>query len=620
MKKKNKKKEGEKGARVGGGGERGAQVERLQKRYFEGAGIDVEFQFPEDKMECQSSLSALLHSDMATPSSGTHASGAATETRQQQPTVRMDKLLTVLFPGLTRQYLLFLIENGHVRLVYRGSSHRSSPRGGGSEDAVVERRKGLKIDPSKLASVLLHLQPRHATVVDAASNSVDGISEYNVAQLENEVREVEQHSVVYEDEHVLVWNKESGKAVHPSQGHPYKTTVLCQVQQYCAKRRNLEELQDEHRNTSRFPLRVAFAHRLDRDTSGALVAGKSSHAVQFLSGQFSNKADSTKKQYLAVCTFAKGVLPDTLKYEKGEERPSFEDGMWANAYTDDDFALAEDLHEWDGEEEEVGMEREWERDGDDVTFASTSHMMNRAEGRDSNDPYANYKLPFSQRMRVRAETDGGRRVGSRKRVSHFASDAAYPLLQNEREQEHYFSFVEDSYQNFTQPFREYIVIDQPIVPIANTGIMYSMGTKDEIDAELSRRSEDKEKRSRSVVHILDINERKKIALVLVNIDTGRTHQIRTHLSSISLPVLGDLKYGLFESRIPIMAAHRLGVTRVMLHCRKLSFQDPVEDQRKIHVVAPMSDDMRQLIMSSFNPLKVQRLLRDEAQYSAKEKA
>jgi 23S rRNA pseudouridine1911/1915/1917 synthase len=60
------------------------------------------------------------------------------------------------------------------------------------------------------------------------------------------------------------------------------------------------------------------------------------------------------------------------------------------------------------------------------------------------------------------------------------------------------------------------------------------------------------------------------ALLEVKLETGRTHQIRTHLASIRLPVVGDAAYG----RDPALA-RKLGLRRPFLHAYRLGFAHPV---------------------------------------------
>ena len=60
------------------------------------------------------------------------------------------------------------------------------------------------------------------------------------------------------------------------------------------------------------------------------------------------------------------------------------------------------------------------------------------------------------------------------------------------------------------------------------------------------------------------------SLLDVRLETGRTHQIRTHLASIGHPVVGDAAYG----RDPALAK-RLGLGRLFLHAARLAFDHPV---------------------------------------------
>jgi 23S rRNA pseudouridine1911/1915/1917 synthase len=72
------------------------------------------------------------------------------------------------------------------------------------------------------------------------------------------------------------------------------------------------------------------------------------------------------------------------------------------------------------------------------------------------------------------------------------------------------------------------------------------------------------------------------ALVELLLLTGRTHQIRVHLSAIGYPVVGDRVYGLRRERIV--------APRQMLHSWRLGFTHPVTGQRLV-VEAPLPKDM-----------------------------
>ncbi len=77
-----------------------------------------------------------------------------------------------------------------------------------------------------------------------------------------------------------------------------------------------------------------------------------------------------------------------------------------------------------------------------------------------------------------------------------------------------------------------------------------------------------------------------LTLVEVKIYTGRTHQIRVHLSSIGLPIIGDDLYGNRNCIFP-------GVTRQMLHAWKLSLPHP-KNGEVMNFTSPLPEDFQQL--------------------------
>ncbi len=77
----------------------------------------------------------------------------------------------------------------------------------------------------------------------------------------------------------------------------------------------------------------------------------------------------------------------------------------------------------------------------------------------------------------------------------------------------------------------------------------------------------------------------ELSLIKLSPKTGRTHQIRTHLASLGVPVLGDFQYARsFRSNRE--------VSRQMLHAHQLTF---TFQGTKIHVKAPLTREMRELI-------------------------
>ncbi|CAN5626652.1 RluA family pseudouridine synthase [soil metagenome] len=67
-----------------------------------------------------------------------------------------------------------------------------------------------------------------------------------------------------------------------------------------------------------------------------------------------------------------------------------------------------------------------------------------------------------------------------------------------------------------------------------------------------------------------------MSLLAVTIKTGRTHQIRVHLASAGLAIVGDDKYGVFERNKQLQ---KLGVKRMFLHAWRLQFNHPVGGKR-----------------------------------------
>ncbi|WP_283133570.1 RluA family pseudouridine synthase [Rhizohabitans arisaemae] len=73
----------------------------------------------------------------------------------------------------------------------------------------------------------------------------------------------------------------------------------------------------------------------------------------------------------------------------------------------------------------------------------------------------------------------------------------------------------------------------------------------------------------SVTHYDTIEAFRAASLLEIGLETGRTHQIRVHMSAVRRPCVGDLLYG----ADPSLAA-RLGVTRQWLHAVRLGFEHP----------------------------------------------
>jgi 23S rRNA pseudouridine1911/1915/1917 synthase len=80
----------------------------------------------------------------------------------------------------------------------------------------------------------------------------------------------------------------------------------------------------------------------------------------------------------------------------------------------------------------------------------------------------------------------------------------------------------------------------------------------------------------------------------VAIATGRTHQIRVHLSAIGHPIVGDPVYGGVHRRVPGHLRSVMRLERPFLHSARLSFTHP-SDKRRIDFDSPLPPDLESIV-------------------------
>lgn len=158
---------------------------------------------------------------------------------------RLDRALTAAYPELSRVQWQRLIQSGQVTL--NGRPLKASMRLAGGE--AIEAFLPEVVDSS----------------LDAEAIPLD---------------------IRYEDEDIIVVNKPAGMVVHPSFGHESGTLVNALLA-HCP---DLAGVGGERR--------PGIVHRLDKDTSGLIVAAKSDAALRAMQSQF--KARTVSKRYLAL--------------------------------------------------------------------------------------------------------------------------------------------------------------------------------------------------------------------------------------------------------------------------------------------------------------------------------
>lgn len=94
--------------------------------------------------------------------------------------------------------------------------------------------------------------------------------------------------IIYEDDDVVVLNKEAGIVVHPGHGN-YTGTLVNAMMHHFGQLPSLEGAPDR---------RPGLVHRLDKLTSGVMIIAKTEEALTHLSGQFYDR--TTERRYLAI--------------------------------------------------------------------------------------------------------------------------------------------------------------------------------------------------------------------------------------------------------------------------------------------------------------------------------
>jgi 23S rRNA pseudouridine1911/1915/1917 synthase len=118
-----------------------------------------------------------------------------------------------------------------------------------------------------------------------------------------------------------------------------------------------------------------------------------------------------------------------------------------------------------------------------------------------------------------------------------------------------------------------------------------------IDAPIARDAVDRQRLSTSrggrdaITHLTVAERFAESTLLDVEIETGRTHQIRVHLAFIGHPVVGD---GIYGNKVSARVASELSVKRQFLHAASLSFRMLGGEERTFS--APLPDDLTEVLV------------------------
>ncbi len=160
---------------------------------------------------------------------------------------RLDKVVSEMFPDISRSFIKKMIEEGEITV----------------NDKKVKAGYSLKKN-------------------DELSVVIKEPEEVNILPEDIDL------DIIYEDDDIIVINKPKDMVVHPAPGH-YSHTLVNALMFHCKD--SLSGINGE--------LRPGIVHRIDKDTTGVLVACKNDNAHKALSEQL--KVHSITRKYYAIC-------------------------------------------------------------------------------------------------------------------------------------------------------------------------------------------------------------------------------------------------------------------------------------------------------------------------------
>ena len=167
--------------------------------------------------------------------------------------MRLDKLIANKYSDLSRTNIQKLIENNKIKV--NGKAQKASYKVSEKDEIKIEEIEAKTID----------LKPQNIPL-----------------------------DIIYEDDDIIVINKQKGLVVHPANGNPDGTLVNA-IMAICKD--SLSGIGGE--------IRPGIVHRLDKDTSGLIIVAKNDKAHINLSEQIKNR--EVKKTYIAL---VRGVIKE----------------------------------------------------------------------------------------------------------------------------------------------------------------------------------------------------------------------------------------------------------------------------------------------------------------------
>ena len=337
--------------------------------------------------------------------------------------------------------------------------------------------------------------------------------------------------IVFEDEDILVVNKEPFLLTHPTQKKVDFTLANGIVNHFLEKYGEV-----------RVP---RFYNRLDMNTSGLIIIAKNSFAQAFL-----QNFSIFEKKYLAIVN---GIIDDEeifrIKDElvKDGENHKIQDFEKENLKTEVEkvnFGKMKKYDEIEKVENNSNFENKDNKIGENINFDSKKENNNLNLESKSNFENINFKI--------------------NKNIDFDSKNTKYNL--NLKDKNDFNNEILE--KNGTNK----IIIERRIFRDGDN---------------LERIIDERGQYAKTAVKVLKTYPEKNVTLVECELFTGRTHQIRVHLKSIGHTIVGDELYGNGLNK-------ELGINRQFLHAYKVKFTHPASKE-EVELEIPIFTDMKDFL-------------------------
>ena len=337
--------------------------------------------------------------------------------------------------------------------------------------------------------------------------------------------------IVFEDEDILVVNKEPFLLTHPTQKKVDFTLANGVVNHFLEKYGEVKV--------------PRFYNRLDMNTSGLIIIAKNSFAQAFL-----QNFSIFEKKYLAIVD---GIIDDEEIYRikdelaKDGENHKIQDFEKENLKAEVEkvnFGKMKKYDEIEKIENNSNFENKDNKIGENINFDSKKENNNLNLESKSNFENINFKI--------------------NKNIDFDSKNTKYNL--NLKDKNDFNNEILE--KNGTNK----IIIERRIFRDGDN---------------LERIIDERGQYAKTAVKVLKTYPEKNVTLVECELFTGRTHQIRVHLKSIGHTIVGDELYGNGLNK-------ELGINRQFLHAYKVKFTHPASKE-EVELEIPIFTDMKDFL-------------------------